>query len=1252
MSTQTVLLLRQHSPPARLLQQQQVQPQQVQPQQVQPQQVQPTTSPTNNKSNNNKSNNNKSNNNKSNNNKSNNNKSNNNKSNNNKSNRATLFCLAYYLRTSLFQYNGWYDGGAGASCNAGCAMAGLVCTEEQLHAHNGDVDSSAEVLALITQVGGSTSDTDCGSYYATSKDVPRWTSSVCHRSAVGRALSTFNCGDAPSSDKHRLCYCHAAASSRTVSSGSLTGTIPTTVGALTTLTSLSVSTNQLTGTWPTEIGQLTRLTSLHIGKNSFTGTLPSQVAGLTSLNFLSATSNSLRGTLPSELGSVGQLKDLYLGSNSLTGSIPTQLGVLTELTNLQLNSNLLVGEVPSQMCTYKVQSIDVKANSAMCGVLPATGAYCSSSTFLYTGTVIPTHCVSGAPTSSPSTIAPTKNPTTALPTSSPSSSAPTSSPSTSAPTQENTIANNEAYQACIASGTCTALDLTDGLTDGWYSSEGASCDVGCAKVGLVCTENQFYAHRSEIDSSAEVLALIAEVGGVTSDTNCDTTYGTDRAVPLWNREMCHTSASVREVSSFDCSASPVVTTLSPSKTPTVTPSTIAPTQAPTTSPDGWYDGGAESSCDAGCAAVGLVCTEEQLHAHNGDVDTSAEVLALISQVGGSTSDTDCGSYYGTNTDAPNWVADGTICWRSAVGRALSTFDCARAPGPAGAGKHRLCYCHAVKTSSPSTIAPTTTTPTTSPTEAVCAGGFYTLPNSNNIAKMSPENGNRGGCADEYAAGYFHSEVQWSRLKLDTATLRVDVTDHTYATLVAGSTLLNFGFAGDCAGQYTTNGQATIDLRGTPFGVVGTSSCSCNECDCSQWTTTGWKPAISLSCTDNNQYCVINCGGGRGQCEVGLGYLQLYIVDASLFAAQCDVFSSPPTTLSPTTVSPTTLSPTTTSPTTSPPTTSAPTSSPCVPYSKIACGNAATALGISLGGNGYEFAGSYSTKGCYAYSSGTYQGMAYFGTGGTNAESSAAVSSPKYRPAGHDCEAVCAGGFYTLPNSNNIAKMSPENGNRGGCADEYAAGYFHSEVQWSRLKLDTATLRVDVTDHTYATLVAGSTLLNFGFAGDCAGQYTTNGQATIDLRGTPFGVVGTSSCSCNECDCSQWTTTGWKPAISLSCTDNNQYCVINCGGGRGQCEVGLGYLQLYIVDASLFAAQCDGGWYDSGAGVSCQTGCAAFGLVCTEAQLYAHNDEVDTTAEVLALVSQVGGSTSATSCVAHGRALANIGCVIAIKVKVS
>jgi hypothetical protein len=46
--------------------------------------------------------------------------------------------------------DGWYDGGLGQSCDTGCASHGLVCTEEELFQHNSDVDSSSEVLALIT----------------------------------------------------------------------------------------------------------------------------------------------------------------------------------------------------------------------------------------------------------------------------------------------------------------------------------------------------------------------------------------------------------------------------------------------------------------------------------------------------------------------------------------------------------------------------------------------------------------------------------------------------------------------------------------------------------------------------------------------------------------------------------------------------------------------------------------------------------------------------------------------------------------------------------------------------------------------------------------------------------------------------------------------------------------------------------------------------------------------------------------------
>jgi hypothetical protein len=50
----------------------------------------------------------------------------------------------------------------------------------------------------------------------------------------------------------------------------------------------------------------------------------------------------------------------------------------------------------------------------------------------------------------------------------------------------------------------------------------------------------------------------------------------------------------------------------------------------------------------------------------------------------------------------------------------------------------------------------------------------------------------------------------------------------------------------------------------------------------------------------------------------------------------------------------------------------------------ACAAASAAAGIETGGVGYDFAGDYGTKGCYMYTTGTYGGHSYFGTGGSDA----------------------------------------------------------------------------------------------------------------------------------------------------------------------------------------------------------------------------------------------------------------------------
>ncbi len=60
---------------------------------------------------------------------------------------------------------------------------------------------------------------------------------------------------------------------------------------------------------------------------------------------------------------------------------------------------------------------------------------------------------------------------------------------------------------------------------------------------------------------------------------------------------------------------------------------------------------------------------------------------------------------------------------------------------------------------------------------------------------------------------------------------------------------------------------------------------------------------------------------------------------------------------------------------------------CYYYTEEACGQAAKALGLHLGGGGYAFAGDYQRSGCYFYSCSNcfYGGFAYFGRSGTEAD---------------------------------------------------------------------------------------------------------------------------------------------------------------------------------------------------------------------------------------------------------------------------
>ena len=96
---------------------------------------------------------------------------------------------------------------------------------------------------------------------------------------------------------------------------------------------------RLSGTIPSELGDLSSLTNLHLGGNRLSGTIPPELGKLSSLTSLRLDWNKLRGPIPSELGDLSNLTELHIHSNRLTGEIPRSFTNLTNLTDFRFSDN-------------------------------------------------------------------------------------------------------------------------------------------------------------------------------------------------------------------------------------------------------------------------------------------------------------------------------------------------------------------------------------------------------------------------------------------------------------------------------------------------------------------------------------------------------------------------------------------------------------------------------------------------------------------------------------------------------------------------------------------------------------------------------------------------------------------------------------------------------------------------------------------------------------------------------------------------
>jgi hypothetical protein len=91
------------------------------------------------------------------------------------------------------------------------------------------------------------------------------------------------------------------------------------------LTWLELDQNRLSGTIPSSLGQLTTLRCLWLMGNQLVGTIPPSLSSLTSLYYLGFYSNPLSGTIPLSLSSLTGLGFLYLSGTNICGYVPMRI---------------------------------------------------------------------------------------------------------------------------------------------------------------------------------------------------------------------------------------------------------------------------------------------------------------------------------------------------------------------------------------------------------------------------------------------------------------------------------------------------------------------------------------------------------------------------------------------------------------------------------------------------------------------------------------------------------------------------------------------------------------------------------------------------------------------------------------------------------------------------------------------------------------------------------------------------------------
>ncbi|KAJ0081588.1 hypothetical protein Patl1_10488 [Pistacia atlantica] len=196
-----------------------------------------------------------------------------------------------------------------------------------------------------------------------------------------------------------------------LSLNSFSGPLPTTLGNLRNLERIDLASNQLTrDSFTTELSFLSPLSNckhlrrIVISDNPLNGTLPASIGNLTSVEIFKADNCQIKGSISQEVGKLSNLTTFSLGNNELIGSIPScswknenapnlsgnsligaipkSLEKLLYLKHINVSFNRLQGEIPTGGSFANFSAESFMGNSALCGATQLQVPPCKASTHL------------------------------------------------------------------------------------------------------------------------------------------------------------------------------------------------------------------------------------------------------------------------------------------------------------------------------------------------------------------------------------------------------------------------------------------------------------------------------------------------------------------------------------------------------------------------------------------------------------------------------------------------------------------------------------------------------------------------------------------------------------------------------------------------------------------------------------------------------------------------------------------------------